>query len=58
MIEKFVKLTKSVNRRIGNIEYSKFIITIPQKFLKELGWNEKTKLNMKTDRKKLVIEKE
>ena len=58
MLDKIVKITKSVNRRVGKEVYYKHIITIPNKFLKELGWNEKTKLSMKTDRKKLVIEKE
>ena len=58
MLDKIVKLTKCVNRKVGKIVYYKHIITIPQKVLEELGWNEKTKLSMKTERKKLVIEKE
>jgi len=58
MLDKIVKLTKSVNRRVGKEEYYKHIITIPKKFLDELGWSEHTKLSMKTDRKRLVIEKE
>jgi len=58
MLDKIVKLTRSVNRRVGKDVYYKHIITIPQKVLEELGWNEKTKLSMKTDRKKLIIEKE
>ena len=58
MKEKNVKITKSVNRRVGDMEYYKHIVTIPNKHLKELGWSEKTSLNMKVSGKKLVIEKE
>ncbi len=58
MLDKIVKLTRSVNRRVGKEKYYKHIITIPKKFLDELGWNENTKLSMKAERKKLVIEKE
>ncbi len=62
MLDKTVKLTKSINRKVGNTTYEKFIITIPQKFVNELGWSDKTKLAMKiepkTDPKRLVIERE
>ena len=53
-----MKITKSVNRKVGNIEYYKHIVTIPNKYLKELGWSDKTNLNMKVSGKKLVIERE
>ena len=58
MKERNVKLTKSVNRKVGDVEYYKHIVTIPNKYLKELGWSDKTNLNMKVSGKKLVIEKE
>lgn len=53
-----MKITKSVNRKVAGVEYYKHIVTIPNKHLKELGWNEKTSLNMKVSGKRLVIEKE
>jgi hypothetical protein len=37
-------------------EYYKHIITIPQKLLKDLDWDENTELRMKVECKKLVIE--
>ena len=58
MKEKNMKITRSVNRRVGDKEYHKHIVTIPNKHLKELGWSDKTNLNMKVSGKKLVIEKE
>jgi len=60
MRQKNVKITKSTNRRVeGRKEpYYKYIVTIPGKHLKELEWDEKTRLNMKVTGKKLVIEKE
>jgi cytochrome c2 len=58
MLDKFVKLTKSINRRVGQEEYYKYIITIPKKFVDQLKWTENTKLDMKVDGKKLVIERE
>ena len=57
-----MKLSKTVNRKVGDTEYAKFIITIPLRFVKELGWSEKTELSMRTepksDPKRLIIEKE
>ena len=58
MKEKNVKITKSVNREVEGVKYYKYIVTIPNKHLNELGWDDKTSLNMKVTGKKLVIEKE
>jgi len=44
MLDKIVKLTKSINRRVGKEVYYKHIITIPQKLLDDLKWNDKTDL--------------
>lgn len=53
-----LKLTKTVSRKIGDQTYHKFIVTIPLEHINELGWSDKTKLSMKNDGKRLVIEKE
>jgi len=58
MLDKIVKLTKSLNRIVGKEKYYKHIVTIPKRFLDELRWNENTKLRMKTERGKLIISKE
>ena len=58
MLEKVVKLTKSINRKVGDEVYYKHIITIPQRILDDLKWTDKTNLKMSTKNNKLVIEKE
>lgn len=57
MFEKVVKLTKSINRRVGDDVYYKYIITIPQKILDALKWDENTNLEFKVDGKELRIKK-
>ena len=57
IMSKVVKLTKSINRRVGTEVYYKHIITIPQKLLDELKWTEKTELEFKVDGKDLKIKK-
>jgi len=56
-MDKVVKLTKSINRRVGDDVYYKHIITVPQKILDELKWTEKTELEFKVDGKDLKIKK-
>ena len=62
MHKNIVKLSKIINRKVGNKEYHKFIITIPKGFVDELEWSETTKLSMrlepKTDPRRLIIENE
>ena len=57
LIEKIVKLTRSINRRVGNEVYYKHIVTIPQKILDELKWNENTELKFEVKDKELRIKK-
>lgn len=51
-----MKLQSQVSRKVGDKEYRKFWIVIPEKLLKKLGW--KTGQELKGDVKgdKLVIE--
>jgi bifunctional DNA-binding transcriptional regulator/antitoxin component of YhaV-PrlF toxin-antitoxin module len=57
MLNRSVKLTKSINRRVGKETYYKYIVTIPQKILNNLGWDENTHLEFKVDNKELKIKK-
>ena len=52
-----MKLTKTTNRKVGNETYYKFIITVPNKHLEKLGWDDKTTLNMKVISDRIIIEK-
>ena len=54
---KYVKISKTTNRKVGKKEYFKHIVTVPNKFLQELNWSDKTELNMKVSGNKIVIEK-
>ena len=52
-----VKVTKTQNRKVGDTIYYKHMMTVPNNILDELGWSDKTQLEMKVSGKKLVIEK-
>jgi len=53
-----MKLQSQVSRKVGDTEYKKFWIVIPEKLLKELGWKAGTELEAKIKKDKLVIEKD
>jgi len=57
MSNRLVKITKSINRSVGKVDYFKHIVTIPNKHMKDLGWTDKTELDMSIVRGKLVIKK-
>jgi hypothetical protein len=40
-----VKLQKRFNRRIGNKEYSKWVVVLPNNFVTELDWKEGMELD-------------
>lgn len=50
-----MQLQKRLSRKVGNREYSKWIITIPPSTIKELGWKEGEKLQTKVSNDKLVV---
>jgi len=35
-----VKLQKRFNRKVGDKEYSKWVVVLPDTFVNELGWRE------------------
>lgn len=59
MVPKLImaKLQKQVSRKVGNKEYSKYVIVIPEDKIKEAGLKEGQELNIKNKNGKLIIEK-
>jgi len=52
-----VKLQKQTTRKIGDIEYSKWVITIPPDQIEKLKWLEGDNLDSKAENKNLVVKK-
>jgi antitoxin component of MazEF toxin-antitoxin module len=48
-----VKLQKRFNRKVGNKEYSKWVVVLPNDKVQELGWKEGVELDI--DNKKGAI---
>ena len=53
-----MRLQKQLSRRVGNKEYPKWVITIPPKQIRALGWKEGEFLESEINSQKLVIRKE
>jgi hypothetical protein len=53
-----MKLQKRFNRKVGNKEYDKWIVTIPPEDITRLGWKDGTDLDLKIDMKdgKLILQ--
>lgn len=52
-----MKITKTINRKVDGKNYYKFIVTIPNKHLIDLGWDDHTSLVMDVKDGKLIIKK-
>jgi hypothetical protein len=52
-----MKLQKQVSRKVGDKEYSKWVLVLPSSIIKKLGWKEGTELSARTDKKKMVVER-
>jgi bifunctional DNA-binding transcriptional regulator/antitoxin component of YhaV-PrlF toxin-antitoxin module len=50
-----MKLQKQSVGKIKNKEYSKYVIVLPTKAIKQLEWKEGKELEYKIERKKLII---
>jgi antitoxin component of MazEF toxin-antitoxin module len=50
-----MKLQKQLSRRIGNISYPKYVVVLPPKKVREIGWKEGIKLSASVRNKKLII---
>lgn len=53
-----MRLQKQLSRKVGNKEYPKWVITIPPKQIKTLGWTEGEFLESDINNQELVIQKE
>ena len=53
-----MRLQKQLSRKVGNKEYPKWVITIPPKQIKTLGWTEGEFLESDINNHELVIQKE
>lgn len=50
-----MKLQRQLSRKIGNVVYSKWIITIPPKKIKEVGWKERQELEVIIKNRVLIL---
>ena len=55
---KTVKLIKQHGRTYKGKEYYKYLIVIPNKLIKKLGWKVGEELQAKSKEERLIIEKE
>lgn len=53
-----MRLQSQVSRKVGDTEYKKSWIVIPEKLLKKLGWKTGQELEAEIKGNKLVIEKD
>jgi len=53
-----MKLQKQLSRKVGNKEYPKWVITIPPKQIKSLGWKEGEYLASEINNQELIIRRE
>lgn len=52
-----MKITKTINRKVDDKNYYKFIVTIPNKHLEALGWDDHTSLVMDVEDDQLIIKR-
>jgi len=50
-----MKLQKQKTRKVGNKEYSKYVIIVPPDRVERLGWQEGEELTDQVQGKKLII---
>lgn len=52
-----MRLQKQLSRKIGNVEYAKYVTVIPPQTIKELGWKDGENLDVEIKDDKLVIKR-
>jgi len=50
-----MKLQRQLSKRIGNIEYSKYVVNISPKIIKDIGWKDGEELEIIKKREVLVL---
>jgi len=51
-------LQRQLSRKVGDVEYFKWIVTIPPMIIDEIGWKEGESLDMEVVDGKVVIKKD
>lgn len=51
-------LQKQLSKKIGDKEYSKYVIVIPPKIVEKLGWKSGEELEAEVKKGKLIIERD
>ncbi len=52
-----MKLQKQLSRKVGDVEYAKWVLVIPPNIIGELKWREGQELEVEIKENKLVIKK-
>ena len=52
-----MKLQKHLSRKIGDVEYAKWVLVIPPSMIEELKWKEGQELEAEIKENKLVVRK-
>ena len=50
-----MKLQKQLSRKVDNIKYPKYVVTIPPKQIEELGWEEGTELEAIVEKGRIIL---
>lgn len=50
-----MKLQKQLSRKVKDIEYPKWVVTIPPEKIKEVGWKEGVELEASVKDRKIVL---
>ena len=52
-----MKLQKQLSRKVGDIEYTKWVLVIPPNMVEELKWKEGQDLEAEVKENKLIVKK-
>ena len=52
-----MKLQKQLSRKVGDVEYAKWVLVIPPKMIEELKWKEGQELKTEIKENRLIVKK-
>ena len=52
-----MKLQKQLSRKVGDVEYAKWVLVIPPSIVEELKWKEGQELEVEIKENKLMVKK-
>jgi len=52
-----MRLQKQLSRKVGEVEYAKWVVVVPPRMIKELKWKEGQEIDAEIKENKLVIKK-